>query len=458
MQKTALEIRYSMSTLVVAVLVLFLTPGLAACDVRKAWSHLRGVQSGTAKSIEFWHGMSGDKSQVLKAIVDDYNKEALASGNLPVQLQYTGTYADGINKLRLAVMAGRAPHLAQIFEIGTRQLVDSRAVLPLEDLVAGDPTFGMDQMLPQVLNYYRVNGKLWSLPFATSNPVIYANGNILASAGMKAFPTTFAGIEAACPALADAAKGRSCLTMPLTSWLFEQAVARQGGMLLDQENGRAGVATAAIYAGVEGQFFVDFLKRLQASHWFANTGRGWDPPVENFLAGRSALLVTSTSDVFVMSQKASFPVIVGFFPGPDQPAPAGGTVLGGNSIWAMKGRSEVEMKQAARFLKHLASAAVQRRWHTNTGYFPIRKDVIDALLAEGFYTANPNARIAIDQLLAAPDTPAARGALAGVFPEIREHVENGIEQALSGQLTLEQALIEAQKKSSLSLQRYRKLF
>jgi sn-glycerol 3-phosphate transport system substrate-binding protein len=401
--------------------------------------------------------MSGDKSQVLNGIVDDYNNEAVASGNWPVRLQYTGTYADGINKLRLAVMAGRPPHLAQIFEIGTRQLVDSGGVIPLEDLVAGDESFGMDQMLPQVLGYYRVNGKLWSLPFATSNPVIYANGNVLTAAGFKAPPVSLPLLEEACPALSDPASGRKCLTLPLTSWLFEQAVARQGGLLLDHENGRSEAASSAVYAGVYGQLFVDFLVRLQGKGWFANTGRGWDPPVESFMAGRSALLITSTSDVFVMSQKAPFPVIVGPFPGTGLPVPAGGTVLGGNSIWTMKGKPEFEVKQAYRFLKHLASAAVQRRWHANTGYFPIRGDVIAALEAEGFYAANPNARVAIDQLLAAPDSAAARGALAGVFPELREHVENAMEEALSGKAPVDQALLRAQKKTTNALQRYRKL-
>lgn len=440
--------------------------------------------------IEFWHSMTGDKSQVLSAIVEDYNRDAAASGAMPIKLTFTGTYTDGINKLRLAVMAGRPPHLAQIYEIGTQQLVDSNGVIPLEELIAGDASFGLDQMLPQVLGYYRIKGKLFSLPFATSNPVIFANGSVLSAAGMQAPPADFADLEAACPRLADPATGRTCLTLPLTSWLFEQAVARQGGLLLDEENGRRGVATTAVYDNAEGRYFLDWLSRLTRAGMFANTGRSWDPPVENFMAGRSALLVTSTSDVFVLGQRAKFPVVVGPFPArasapvsnapaprrvlseieeaagvrrevapvPDaQPPATGGTVLGGNSIWAMKGRSQVEMRQAYAFLKHLASAPVQRRWHVNTGYFPIRRDVIDALEAEGFYGQNPNARVAVDQLLAAPESPAARGAITGVFPELREHVENAMEEVLAGKATSQEALGRAAEKSTRALQRYRKL-
>ena len=412
-----------------------------------------------AKAIEFWHSMSGDKSQVLNDLVDDYNKDAGATGRLPVKLQFTGTYTDGINKLRLAVMAKRPPHLAQIYEIGTQQLVDSGAVIPLEELIAGDSDFGLEQMLPQVLQYYTVRGKLYSLPFATSNPVIYANGNALEAAGMTTPPDTFEGLEEACPKLADLIKGRTCLTLPLTSWLFEQSLARQGALLVDNENGRIGVSAEGIYAGAEGRFFFDFLQRLSAAGMFANTGRSWDPPVENFMAGRSALLVTSTSDVFVLGQRAKFPVVVGRFPVRANLGSviSGGTILGGNSIWAMRGRADGEMKQAYQFVKYLASAQVQRRWHVNTGYFPIRKDVIGALEAEGFYAANPNARVAVDQLLAAPDSAAAKGALAGVFPELREHVENAMEEALAGKDGSGPALERAQAKSTRALQRYRKL-
>jgi sn-glycerol 3-phosphate transport system substrate-binding protein len=93
----------------------------------------------------------------------------------------------------------------------------------------------------------------------------------------------------------------------------------------------------------------------------------------------------------------------------------------------------------------------------NTGYFPIRKDVIGALEGEGFYAANPNARVAVDQLLAAPDSAAAKGALAGVFPELREHVENAMEEALGGKDGSGPALERAQLKSIRALQRYRKL-
>lgn len=428
------------------------------------WDKIIGARGDRKVAvIEFWHSMTGDKSLVLNTIVEEYNVRARSGGFLPVQLQFTGTYADGINKLRLAVMAKRPPHLAQIYEIGTRQLVDSGAVVPLEELIDGDESFGLAQMLPQVLDYYRVHGTVYSLPFATSNPVIYANADVLSAAGYSSLPETFEQIKAVCPRLVDQIRGRTCMTMPLTSWLFEQAVARQGAHLLDQDNGRSAPASRALFHETAGRHFLDILGSLTRDGYFANTGRAWDPPVENFMAGRSALLVTSTSDVFVLEQKAKFTLLVGRFPGFTAADAVtgqnndGGTVIGGNSIWAMKGHPRAEMVQAARFLKYLASAEVQKKWHVRTGYFPIRGDVIDQLEADGFYRKNPNARVAIDQLLAAPLTVAARGALSGVFPEMREHIENAMEEVLAGKSDPEVALGRASGKSDKALMRYKKL-
>lgn len=449
LKKTRLSYRTKLiSTILISVSMLF-----SGCS----WEKVFGTRgSKKARAIEFWHSMTGDKSQVLQTIVADYNKAARAAGSLPVNLQFVGNYADGINKLRLAVMAGRPPHLAQIYEIGTRQLVDSGAVIPVEDLIGDDESFGLSQMLSQVLDYYRVHGKLYSLPFATSNPVIYANADMLRASGVDLLPTTFEGIKSICPRLVAGVSGRTCLTMPLTSWLFEQAIAKQEAQLLDQENGRTAPATRSVYAGEEGQYFLNFLSSLSREGLFANTGRAWDPPVENFMAGRSALLVTSTSDVFVLAQKARFKVVVGPFPAKASGS-VGGTVIGGNSIWAMKGHKTREMSQATKFLKYLASAEVQTKWHVNTGYFPIRRDVIDQLDRAGFYQKHPNARVAIDQLLAAPLSIAARGALSGVFPEMREHIENAMEEVISDRVDSDRALAQAAKKTDKALLRYKKL-
>src|SRR5262249_40940531 len=146
---------------------------------------------------------------------------------------------------------------------------------------------------------------------------------------------------------------------------------------------------------------------------FANVGRGWDPAEQNFIAGRAAMLITSTSDIFEVLKEAPFKL--GTAPIPARSlSDRGGTIIGGNSLWILNNKPQAEQQAAYRFIKFMASPSIQEKWHSNTGYFPIRADVIDSLKKRGFYDKFPVAWTAIEQMRASPDMDATRGALMGV--------------------------------------------
>lgn len=409
-------------------------------------------------TLDFWHSMTGDKSQVLEKIATEFNSLPVNKEKVQIKLTYVGTYTDGINKLRTSLMAGKSPHIAQIYEIGTQVMIDSGAITPLEDLIAGDKEFGMGEMLPQVLRYYRVNGRLFSLPFATSNPVIYYNADLFAKAGIKTPPKTFEELAEDAEKLTNKEAKLTGVTWPINSWFFEQFLAKQGAVFLDHDNGRSGRATKANFNSPEGLRYTEFLVGLIKNGVFANVGKDWEPPVMNFMSGRTAILVTSTSDVFAITEKAPFKVSTAPLPVPaGMEKVAGGTVIGGNSLWILSKKPTMEQKLAYEFVKFMASAPIQRLWHTRTGYFPIRKDVIASLESEGFYKKNPNAKTAIDQLLNSAEVPATQGALTGVFPETREHIESAIEEVLAGKSDVRSALTKAASRTEIALARYNKM-
>jgi sn-glycerol 3-phosphate transport system substrate-binding protein len=380
-------------------------------------------------------------------------------GRYAIRPQFVGTYEEAINKLRAALMAGRSPHLAQIYEIGTGIMVDSGAVTPLADFASKDPEFPMAALLPQVIRYYSVNGRLYSLPFATSNPILFYNADLFARAGITEPPRTFEELAADAEKLTDKKQRISGLTWPLTCWIFEQFMARNGLPLLEPDNGRSGVRPVhAAYQNPVAREYFRQLAVMTASGAFANLGRAWDPAEQSFLAGRAAMLVTSTSDVFFIAKEAPFHVRTApIVPLASQAHGAGGTVIGGNALWIMAGKPAAEQRIAYDFVKYIASAPVQREWHTHTGYFPIRRDVIDALAAEGFYKTAPDARTAIDQMLASPAEPPAAGAITGIFTELRDHVETATEEILAGFSTPDAALQKATRRTDQALARYNRL-
>ncbi len=413
---------------------------------------LRALPAPAAElKLTFWHSMTGEKGKLVSTLVDRFNQAAENLGKLKVESQYVGTYPEGLNKVRTALLAKRGPQIIQIFDIGTKLMIDSAAVVPLADFIAKDPTFPSAEIVPEIRRYYEIEGKLHSLPFATSNPVLYYNADLLKKAGQKP-PATFAELRAVAGKLSNAELKTTGVTWPLHCWFFEQFLALQGKDLVNNGNGRVASPTEALYTQPEAISIVELWQAMVRDGSFANVGRGWEPAEQNFLAGRSAMLITSTSDVFEIVRKAPF--LVGTAPLPRKdPKTAGGTIIGGNSLWIMKGKPEQEAGSYS-FLKFMASFENQKFWHTSTGYFPIRKDVIAALDKEGFYRKYPAAKTAIDQLRASASLTATQGALMGVFQEAREHIENAIELVLSGKSTVDQALTEAKEKTNAALQRY----
>ncbi len=418
------------------------------------WS--TSLQAEPVTRIEFWHSMSAAKGKLLEELVERFNALPENQGTMRIAPTFIGSYEDGINKLRTAMVGKRGPHLAQVYEIGTQVMMDSRAIVPLQEFIDQDPEFPLAALMPEILRYYSVGGALYALPFATSNPILYYNQEMFTRAGVTAPPQTFAELKQLCGRLADARTRITAITWPLNAWFFEQFMAKQGQVYAEPANGRGARAKTLAYASAAGVEFVTLWRDLVSSGCFANAGRGWDPAEQNFLAGRSAMFVTSTSDVMEIQNKAKFPVGTAPIFAATAQTP-GGTVLGGNGVWLMRGHPTAEQQHAYKFLKFMTRPDSQRFWHTGTGYFPIRKDVIEALRAEGFYQRKPAAWTAIQQLLAVPDIPATRGALLGIFPEAREHIESAIEQVLAGRYQPDVALRLAAERTEKSLNRYNQM-
>lgn len=415
-----------------------------------------GQGSSGVTRIQFWHSMAGDKGEALRGIVERFNGLPENRGRRRVDLQFIGSYEEGLTKLRTSLMGGRAPHVVQVNEISTQLMIDSGVVTPLDDLATGDSSFPRDRLLPQIARYYEIGGKLYSLPFATSTPVLYYNVEALAKAGIRRPPATFDELETDARLLTHADTRSTGVTWPVYGWFFEEFLAGQGLPLGNHDNGRAGRVTEVNYAAPAGVAVLSLWARMVRQGTFANMGRSWDAAEQSFLAGRTAMLITSTADVFDILKQASFKVGTAPLPSMDHAIPAsrGGVIIGGNSLWILNRKPPAEQRDAYLFVRYMASRQVQTEWHEHTGYFPIRSDVIDELKGKGFYRKYPAAWTAIEQLRRSPDIPATRGALMGAFPEAREQEAEAIEEAVSGELGARAALLRAQAETDQSLRRY----
>ncbi len=333
----------------------------------------------------------------------------------------------------------------------------------MQDLIDADPTFDIGTFMPQVLNYYRVGGKLYCMPFNSSNAIMFYNKTLFKKAGLDPNkpPKTYEELlDYAEKLMVKDDKGnvvQAGITWNLHCWFFEQFMAVQNAPLTDNDNGRTGRPTKAIFNSDAGLKTFTFWNDLTKNGSMINTKvHDWTGARNLFISQKVAMIITSTSDVALMVKSAkenNFELGTAFIPAPAD-AESGGVVIGGGSLWMVAGKPEAETKAAWEFVKFMAQSAQQIKWHAGTGYFPVRKDAVEDLLAQGYYSESPHNLTAILQLLLSTQNYNSNGAIIGAFAEVRAIVESNVQKMLSGDMTPAEALAAAEKEATEAIRSY----
>lgn len=114
-----------------------------------------------------------------------------------------------MTKLKAVGGTSEAPTLMQVQEIGTKYMVNSGYIQPVQDLIDQDK-FDLSQWEENILSYYQIDGKLYSLPFSTSNAILIYNKDKFKAAGLdpESPPKTFGEIREMAKKLTDNSKMR----------------------------------------------------------------------------------------------------------------------------------------------------------------------------------------------------------------------------------------------------------
>ncbi|MGJ8455254.1 ABC transporter substrate-binding protein [Pseudothermotoga sp. U03pept] len=421
---------------------------------------LMTVVSFAKVKIQFWHAMGGWRIEVIQNMVNEFMK---LNPEVEVEVQYVGSYEEILAKTVAAVQAGTPPHVVQLNEISTQKMVDSGVIVPVQDLIDKDPSFDVGLFLPQVLNYYRISGKLYSMPWNSSTPLLYYNKTLFKEVGLDPDnpPKTYMELIDACRKLVKKDdKGnviRTGITWPLYAWFFEEYMALQNQALVDNNNGRTAKATKVVFNNQAALNFLNLWNTLTKEGLMINTKRAdWTAARQLFISQTVGMLISSTSDVALLiteSTKQGFELGTAFLPLPDGAA-RGGAVIGGGSLWIIKQKNQAEVEAAWKLVKYLAEPEPQIIWHQATGYFPIRVDAIQKLQVQGYYKNNTHHLTAILQLLTSVQNYNTNGAIIGAFPEVRDAIETAVEKMISGTLTPKQALDEAEKNANKAIKEY----
>ncbi len=408
-------------------------------------------------------GFTQDKAAAFNAAYPQYN----------VIVQEFDSYNSVFEQAVLAVDGGDPPAIIHFFEAATRQALDAVKQ-------NGDPIFksvtdaidGRTEILgvPVVLNdvvssprnYYTVDGSFYSMPWNTSTTTMFTNTDMLDAAGVVGIPQTWDEVEAACElimAVDDAPE--ACITWPNHSWFVEQALGQQGALLANADNGRDGRADEVFLTSHGMIDYVSWWKDMSDKGYYIYTGaqRDWTGTRNLFDAQEVAMLVYSSSDTTVITQAGvdlGFNVESSFMPRNGDVA-YDGNLIGGATLWLLDGLTTAEEDGALAFMNFFSNPENAAEWHKITGYIPITQAAVDLLDSQGWYDESPNSKVASDQLDAASDSSAARGALLGNFVAIRDIITLAIEDILVNDLDVATRMDAANDEANKSLGEYEAL-
>jgi sn-glycerol 3-phosphate transport system substrate-binding protein len=376
--------------------------------------------------IHFWHAMSGKRLGAVQAIVDGFNK---THPNIKVVPLFTGTYAETLTKAIAAYRAGNPPDIVQVYEVGFQTMLDSGAIVPASDILKG---FNFGNIVGPILRYYSYKGKLYSMPFNSSTAMLYYNKDVFKKAGLdpEKPPTTFEELYEDGLKIVQSGAAQAGITFGWPAWIFEQMFAYHDQLYANNDNGRG--EKKATQLNINGPFGVKVMSEWMK--WNHNKvllygGREYSAN-QAFLSGQSAMLIQSTSSLKSIESAASFKVGTGFLPKMSG-YQTGNSVIGGATIWTMKGLSQEKYKAIAEFLAYIAKTDVTIQWHNSTGYFPITNAAVKELLDTGSFCEDPNSLTAFLQILTGNvKDPAAIGVRLGGFVQIRDVVDSAIESAM----------------------------
>ncbi|MFN8498571.1 MAG: ABC transporter substrate-binding protein [Anaerolineae bacterium] len=420
------------------------------------------VKPGQTK-ISFWHAMGGTNGEAVQKMVDDFNA---SQDKYVVEATFQGNYDNSLAKLRAGLPTGDVPTLMQVYDIGTRLMTDLGVTTPIQKFIDAEK-YDTSDLEPALLNYYRLNGSLNSMPFNASSPILYYNKDAFKKVGLdpEKPPRTWAEVADAAKKFKGVDNFQCGLALVIYGWFFEQWQATGGNLYADNENGRAQPATKVVYNTPYSEALLKWAKDNVDNSAFCNAGRnaagGSDNGQALFEQGKAAMYIESTARlrgvVNNTEGKNAFKVGTAYLPRQSQDDFAkAGIIPGGASLWILKDRPTEEQQGAWEFIKYVAAPERQAFWHTATGYFPIRKSAYDQALDKEWRAKYPQFETAIQQLQKTPQSNVTSGALLGVFPTARQTIETGWEDVILGKKQAKDMLDAAAASVTKEIETYNK--
>ena len=407
--------------------------------------------------IQWWHSMGGALGEWVNDLAKDFNSSQTAYRIVPT---FKGSYDESMTAAVAAFRAGNAPHILQVFEVGTATMMASRnAIVPVGEVMKkAGVTFDPDAYVPAVAGYYTApNGQMLSFPFNSSTTVFHYNKDAFKAAGLDPNSPPRTWPEVALAAAKLKASGHKCpFTTSWVSWTqLESFSAWHNTEFATMGNGMRGMNARLTFNSPLHVRHIENLGNMAKQGLFVYKGRG-NAADATFVSGECAMTTGSSALYGNIKRNAKFESGISTLPYyPDVPGAPQNTVIGGASLWVMAGKKDEEYKGVAQFFAHLSKPEEAAKSHQRTGYLPLTTASYQLTEKSGFYKQNPGTDVSVEQMIR-KTTDKSRGIRLGNFVQIRTINDEELEQVWSGRKTAKQALDDAVRRGNEQLERFQR--
>jgi sn-glycerol 3-phosphate transport system substrate-binding protein len=301
--------------------------------------------------IVWWHAMTAALADRISRIADEFNK---SQSDVELTAIYKGGYAYTMNAATAAFRAGQAPHLVQVFDVGTGTMINAPGKvvkqvweLSKETGIALEPR----DYIGAVRGYYSLpDGRMASMPFNSSTAVLWYSKHAFKKAGLdpQKAPATWP----------EVVKAANAVPIPMTTswptWIqLEQYSALHNLPFATKSNGFEGLDAEPIFNSKAHVKHVQRQLDLAKDGLFKYSGRD-NAPDPVLYAGDAGIRFGSSAMRGALVKTAKFEFGSGYLPyDPDLIATPMNSIIGGASLWTMTApnRTPAEYKAVAQFMQ-----------------------------------------------------------------------------------------------------------
>jgi sn-glycerol 3-phosphate transport system substrate-binding protein len=409
-----------------------------------------GVRAQAPVEVSFYYpvAVGGPITKLIDGYAAEFEKENPGIKLKPI---YTGTYQDSITKVLTAVKSGEPPVTSILLSTDMFSLIDEDAIVPFDELVrTPEDQAWLKSFYPAFMENSQTGGKTWGIPFQRSTIVLYYNKELFREAGLDPNrpPQTWKEqVEYAQKLTKRDASGKVTqwgIQIPSSGfpyWLFQALAIQAGTNLMNAAGTQTYYDRPEVIEGLA--YWVDLVKKYKVH---PEGIVDWGTTPKDFFEKKVAMVWTTTGNLTNVRTNAKFDFGVAMLPAGKQR----GSPTGGGNFYVYKKATPAQREAAFKFIKWITTPQRAAQWGIDTGYVAVRPDAWETPAMKQHVAGFPAAAVARDQL------PYAKAELSTHDNQrVTKALNDGLQAALTGAKTPEQAMKDAQREAERLLRTFK---